>query len=142
MKPEWIEIPEKKCASGVLCVGEAAKEIPFPIARFFFIHQIPKNATRGGHSLQQSKEAIFCLQDSCTLWLFQPDGTEHRFDLDQSFRGVYIPTGFWVELGNFRPGTILLALASEPYDPSEYIREPESFFHAPPYPDPVLRPRF
>ena len=49
-----------------------------------------------------------------------------RVDDDPS-RGYFVPAGLWNDLSDFAPGTVLLAVASQPYDPADYIRDHAEF---------------
>ncbi|MGL5258201.1 MAG: WxcM-like domain-containing protein, partial [Proteocatella sp.] len=56
------------------------------------------------------------------------DGYEKiTFDLDEPHIGVYIPNMVWKDMYDFSKDSVLLVLASEPYDDSEYIREYDDF---------------
>ena len=47
--------------------------------------------------------------------------------LDNPEKGIYFNSGVWCELSNFKKGTVVLALASEPYFEEEYIRNFEDY---------------
>lgn len=136
-----ILLPEVQDPQGNLCYAQYDTPLPFQPARAYFVREIPADAVRGGHSHRRNREVIFCLQGACTLWLYDRNGREKRFRLEHPARGVYIPTGWWVELGEYAEGSLTLVLASLPYSEKDYIRSPEEFFYAEPYPDTVYRPR-
>lgn len=54
-------------------------------------------------------------------------GNEAVFCLNRPRTGVYIPTMAWKEMYDFSPDSVLLCLASEHYDESEYIRDFAAF---------------
>ena len=41
--------------------------------------------------------------------------------------GLYLPAMVWKEMYDFSPDSVLLVLASECYDPDEYIRDYDNF---------------
>jgi len=43
--------------------------------------------------------------------------------LDKPYKGLYLPKMVWKEMYDFSPDSVLLTLASEPYDSKEYIRD-------------------
>ncbi len=141
LEPFWVALKEVEHPFGTLCVGEQGHHFPFPVSRVYFVHAIPEEAVRGGHAHRENQEVVFCVQGACTLWLFAPDGKQHRFRLETPTRGVFVPPLWWVELGEYSPSAMTLVVASLPFRESDYIREAEAFFHAQPFPDPVSRPR-
>jgi hypothetical protein len=52
---------------------------------------------------------------------------EKRFHLNRSHYGLYVCPMMWRSLDNFSSGAVCLALASEPYDESDYIRDFDQF---------------
>ena len=140
-KPRWLEMPEVSYPMGNLCFGQQGHPFPFAPVRIFCTYGIPPEAVRGGHALRKTETGLFCMQGACTLWLFDPTGRECRFRLSHPTRGVFIPAMWWVELGEYLDNSITLAVASQPFEETDYIRNPERFFDDQPYPDPVSRPR-
>ena len=52
------------------------------------------------------------------------DGRDkQRFHLNRSYYGLYLPPMIWREMDNFSSGSVCLALASTPYDESDYYRD-------------------
>jgi len=59
------------------------------------------------------------------------DGREkRRFHLNRSYYGLYIGNMVWREIDNFSSGSVCMALASLPYDESDYYREYDEFLAA------------
>lgn len=44
--------------------------------------------------------------------------------------GLYLPPMIWREMDNFSSGSVCLALASEPYDASDYYRDFDEYLKA------------
>ena len=56
------------------------------------------------------------------------DGTNQKvFDLDRPHIGIYLPKLVWKDMYDFSEDSVLLVLASEHYDPNEYIRSYDEF---------------
>lgn len=138
--PGWIDFPEIEHPWGNLCFGQKPHHIPFPIERVYYAYDIPAHANRGGHAHRSNCEVLFCLQGSCTLWLFTHEGEGQSYRLEHPSRGVLIPAMWWVELGEYLEGTMTFAIASDPYRESDYIRNPQDFFTVEPFPNLVYRP--
>ena len=47
--------------------------------------------------------------------------------LEKPYEGLYVPPGMWREMFDFSPDAVLLVLASEYYDESDYIRDYDEF---------------
>jgi oxalate decarboxylase/phosphoglucose isomerase-like protein (cupin superfamily) len=139
--PRRLVLPKREHPLGALFFGQEGEPLPFTPSRFYFVKGIPRRALRGGHAHNETHEAIFCVEGACTLMLFDRDGGEVRFRLEDPASGAYVPPGWWVELADYTEGAMTLVVASFPFAESDYIRQPEDFFHESPYPDPVSRPR-
>ena len=51
------------------------------------------------------------------------EGNEAVFSLNRPHTGIYLPTMVWKEMYDFSADSVLLVLASEHYNTSEYIRD-------------------
>lgn len=140
-KPEWVEVPTKEHAWGGLSLAESAKHIPFQIARVYWVHGIPSNAYRGGHSHHRGREVVFAVSGRCVLTLFRPDGSSCQWRLENPRRGVLVPPGWWIELDDFAESSVILVLAELQFAADNYERDCERFFDVRPLPHPVSRPR-
>ena len=49
------------------------------------------------------------------------------YDLNRPYIGLYLPAMVMKEMYDFSPNSVLLVLASEHYDPDEYIRSYDEF---------------
>ena len=97
------------------------KSIPFDIKRIFYIYGVD-NSVRGGHRHVKTNQAAICIQGRCTI--YNNDGiTETDFVLDQPNKCLIIETKDWHKMYNFSPDAILMVLASEFFDESDYIFE-------------------
>lgn len=114
---------------GNLTFIEGGSQIPFDIARVYYLYDVPGGETRGGHAHQRLQQVIIAAAGSFDVIV--DDGTETaRFHLNRSYYGLYMPRLTWRELGNFSTGSVCLVLASRPYAEDDYHREYESFVSA------------
>jgi hypothetical protein len=98
------------------------KTIPFEIKRIFYIYGVD-SSVRGGHRHKKTKQAAICIQGSCHI--YNNDGTiESRFILDKPNKCLILDTQDWHTMDNFSRDAILMVLASEYFDHSDYIFEP------------------
>ncbi|HEX6601971.1 MAG TPA: FdtA/QdtA family cupin domain-containing protein [Solirubrobacterales bacterium] len=124
-----IELPVAADPQGNLAFAEGEKHVPFPIARVFYVYDIPAAAARGGHAHLVLEQAVFCLAGR--LEMVVDDGTErHTHVLDDPREGLYLPPMVWHDIGGFSADTVYLALASAPFTESDYIRDYDQFLRA------------
>ncbi|MDR1699138.1 MAG: FdtA/QdtA family cupin domain-containing protein [Prevotellaceae bacterium] len=112
---------------GVLSVAEVSKNIPFDIKRVYYIYDLKhKSALRGKHAHRHNQQVIFCINGSFTLTV--DDGRmQDEIVLDKPNIGVFMDIGLWHTMKDFSDDCILLVLASDLYDESDYIRSYEEF---------------
>lgn len=111
---------------GKLVVVEGLKDIPFQIARIFYIYGSSRDVIRGCHANRKSEFVLINVHGSSKVMV--TNGREKSvFNLDTPHSGIYLPTMVWKEMYDFSPDSILLCLASEAYDPDEYIRDYDAY---------------
>jgi dTDP-4-dehydrorhamnose 3,5-epimerase-like enzyme len=121
-----IELPKILDDRGNLTFIEGENHIPFPIARTYWIYDVPGGEIRGGHAYRELNELIVALSGSFDVVL--DDGKEKRtFSLNRSYYGLYVPKLMWRQVENFSTNALALILASGPYDEKDYIRDYEQF---------------
>ena len=111
---------------GQLIAIEEYKDIPFQIRRVYYLFGTAHDTVRGKHAHKKLEQVLICVHGSCRIRL--DDGTEHiTVLLDNPCEGLHIANNIWREMFDFSPGAVLLVLASEPYDESDYIRDYDDF---------------
>ena len=121
-----IDIPKIEDRRGNLSVVEEFKNVPFHIARAYWLYDVPAGAMRGGHAHKRLKQLLIALSGSFTVTL--GDGHEKRkILLNRPYQGLLIETGIWRTIDDFSSGAVCLVLASELYDESDYIYDYEEF---------------
>ena len=100
--------------------------IPFDIKRVYYIYDTKNQIVRGKHAHRKLQQVIFCPKGSCDFIL--DDGKERKtVRLDSPSKGLYIKSNLWREFTNFSSDCVVMVLASEHYDESDYIRDYETF---------------
>jgi dTDP-4-dehydrorhamnose 3,5-epimerase-like enzyme len=111
---------------GSLIALEAAREIPFPIERVYFVFGTRPGVDRGFHAHKTLEQWAVCVSGSCVMTM--DDGRERRsVRLDSPEKGLYIGRGIWREMSDFSPDAVLMVIASNHYDEADYIRSYEDF---------------
>ncbi|MCC7333405.1 MAG: FdtA/QdtA family cupin domain-containing protein [Flavobacteriales bacterium] len=106
-------------ARGNLTVIE--KVIPFEIKRIFYIYGVD-DSVRGGHRHVKTIQAAICLKGSCVI-RNNDNETEQEFMLDSPDKCLILEPKDWHEMHSFTEDAILMVLASEYFDPADYIYE-------------------
>ena len=121
-----LHLPKHVTPGGNITAINNEAEIPFNIARVYYLYDIPGGESRGGHAHKELKQLIIAASGSFDLIV--DDGKIKRtFHLSQPYLGVYMPAGLWRELDNFSSGAICLVLASTIYNADDYIRFYDDF---------------
>jgi hypothetical protein len=116
-----IERPE-----GSITPVEGGVGIPFEVARVYYIYDVVRGASRGGHAHRQLEQLVVAVMSRFTVIV--DDGERRRsIELDRADRGLYVPPMIWRELDGFSTGAVCLVLASLPYDEGDYIRGRNEF---------------
>lgn len=117
-----IEFKQNGDERGKLVVVEGMKDIPFDIKRIFYIYGSDTTVVRGQHANRRSEFVLINVCGSSKIRV--TDGKKDEvFVLDRPHTGIYIPKMLWKDMYDFSENSILLVLASEVYDSSEYIRD-------------------
>ncbi|MCK4819565.1 WxcM-like domain-containing protein [bacterium] len=121
-----ITLPKIDGTNGSITPITGGKDIPFEIARIYYLYDVPGGEARGGHAHKELQQLLISASGSFDVIL--NDGRKKRkICLNRSYYGLYIPKLIWRELDNFSTGAICLVLASLPYDKNDYIRNYEEF---------------
>jgi hypothetical protein len=125
--PRIISLPTHPSDQGSLTVVEIEQLLPFRVARIYFIVDIPRHATRGGHAHGTCHELLVATRGAFTVTLESPVASKFSYRLEAPSTSLYIPPLYWRRLIDFVDKSECLVLASEPYDAKEYIRDYDEF---------------
>ena len=117
----------KDLPDGNLFIAESMKDIPFDIKRVYFINNLanPK-ALRGKHAHKRLEQVLFCINGSFVLHLDDGQFTQ-RITLNDPSIGIRLGPYLWHSMSSFSYDCVILVLASDRFDESDYIRDYESF---------------
>lgn len=111
---------------GMLVALEEKKEIPFMVKRVYYMYDTVEGVRRGYHAHKSLEQILVCIHGSCKIHLDNGRETEEVL-LDKPYEGLYISNNIWREMYDFSPDAVLMVLASEFYDESDYIRDYDEF---------------
>lgn len=98
------------------------KVVPFPIKRIFYIYGVDESE-RGGHRHRKTIQAAVCLRGSCIVSNHNGEKKDN-FLLDSPDKMLILYTQDWHTMHHFTPDAIFMVLASDEFDPDDYIFEP------------------
>lgn len=105
---------------------ESEKNIPFEIKRVYYIFNTRKGVTRGFHAHRTLNQIVVCIAGKCRIVL--DDGSQRQEAwLNSPTRGLIISDLVWREIHDFSEDCVLLILASDYYDETDYIRNYNDF---------------
>jgi hypothetical protein len=121
-----IELPKIYDKRGNLSFFQYPNQLPFEIARTYWIYDVPGGEIRGSHAFKEQSEFIIALSGSFDVILH--DGfKEEKFSLSRSYFGLYVPKMYWRKLENFSTNSLGLIVSDKQYNASDYIRDFEEF---------------
>ena len=112
---------------GHLVVIEGNKDVPFDIKRIFYIYGSEPNVIRGQHANRETEFVLVNVAGKSKVKVYDGKGNEAIFILNRPHTGIYLPTMVWKDMYDFSEDSVLLVLASEAYNPNEYIRNYDEF---------------
>lgn len=111
---------------GQLVALEANRQIPFDVKRVFYIYGTQPDVPRGNHSHYKTKQFLVSVAGSCKVTL--DDGkSKETFDLNKPNIGLFQDALIWGTMHDFSADCVLLVLADDYYDESDYIRNYDKF---------------
>lgn len=129
MKYQILDIKSaigKNPEMGGLSFVEAGRDIPFPIARVYWIYNVNAGQHRGFHAHKRNWQLLFCPYGSIDIIL--TDGREREtIRLDSPSKGLVLTPGLWREMIWLQDDSVLCVAASEFYDENEYIRNYDEY---------------
>lgn len=121
-----VSLPRIRHKNGSLTAVQNTPDAELPIARTFYLYDVPGDSVRGGHSHFLSKEYIIAAS-GCFDVVLSDGEKKRRFTLRRPYEALYVPTGIWRSLDNFSSGSVSLVLTTHPYSEADYVRSEEDF---------------
>jgi hypothetical protein len=106
----------------------ADTRLPFAPKRLFYIFGVDEGAIRGKHAHKNCKQFFIQLSGSSMITYINKSG-KGVYVLNSPSEGFLAEELTWCEISDFSEGSVLMVLASDPYDADDYIHD-ISFFEA------------
>jgi dTDP-4-dehydrorhamnose 3,5-epimerase-like enzyme len=118
----WISLTTHSDSRGRLTAIEGESQIPFAIARLFYLYGVAPGAERAAHAHPSTEQCLIAVSGALEVRVADStNATSYR--LDDPTVGLYIPPMTWVTLQNFTPYAVCLAVASTHYEQATVIRD-------------------
>ncbi|EIF51002.1 FdtA/QdtA family cupin domain-containing protein [Sulfurovum sp. AR] len=111
---------------GSLIAIEEGYNAPFDIKRVYYIFDTKEGVIRGYHAHINLKQIAIVVKGSCTFILDNGKQRE-EITLNSPNKGLLIEGLIWREMYDFSDDCVLVVIANELYDESDYIRDYQSF---------------
>ncbi|HTV86705.1 MAG TPA: FdtA/QdtA family cupin domain-containing protein [Dyella sp.] len=111
---------------GMLIALEQDRNVPFPIRRVYYLFATHGDVHRGQHAHRHLHQLAVPVRGSVTLLLDDGSGPVEVV-LDDPAQGLLIGRMVWRELYNFSHDCVLMVLADQLYDPTDYITDYTQF---------------
>lgn len=121
-----ISLPPLGDERGSLVALETVRSVPFSIKRVYYIFGTKPGVSRGFHAHRALQQVAVCVTGKCRMVLDDGHQRENVW-LDSPTKGLLIGNLVWREMHDFSPDCVLLVLASEFYDETDYIRSYDKF---------------
>ena len=136
-----VELPKIEDQRGNITPVQGLVNLPFDIARVFYLYDIPGGEARGAHAHKECHQFLIAAHGAFEVVL--DDGVNKRtVVLNRPNYGLHIPPGVWAAEQGFSSGAICLVLTSHVYDEGDYIRSYNEYLNyraiTPPPPPPKL----
>lgn len=123
---QWLNFPALGDDRGSLIAIEAEKNIPFAIQRVYYLFGTKAEVARGFHAHKELWQVAICISGKC-LMLLDDGRQKESVWMDSPMKGIVLPPMLWHEMHHFSSDCVLLVLASDKYNESDYVRKYEDF---------------
>lgn len=111
---------------GQLFSLESNQNIPFDIKRVYYMFGMQDDLPRGFHAHKELQQVAICIKGRCKM--IMDDGTtKEEVVIEKPNTGIIIDKLIWHEMHDFSVDCILMVIASDYYDESDYIRDYDEF---------------
>lgn len=113
-----IQLPTFSDKRGNLTVIE--KVIPFDIKRVYYIYSCD-GTVRGNHRHKKTRQAVICINGKVTFYCQSEDAEIKKYSLDSPNKCLIVEPYDFHWFDNFSKDSIILVMASELFDESDYV---------------------
>jgi dTDP-4-dehydrorhamnose 3,5-epimerase-like enzyme len=126
MEIERIQLQKHGDSRGMLIALEEDRNVPFVIRRVYYIFATKDDVHRGQHAHRHLHQLAVAVRGSVTFLLDDGSGPVEVV-LDDPSHGLMLGRMVWRELYDFSEDCVLMVLADQLYDQSDYITDYTEF---------------
>jgi UDP-2-acetamido-3-amino-2,3-dideoxy-glucuronate N-acetyltransferase len=123
---QFFQLPVVPDMRGSLSFAEYGQYLPFVPKRFFLVFDVPSREIRGEHAHKKLHQFLVCVKGSCSVLVDDGEARE-EYLLANPGAALHIPPMVWGVQYKYSPDAVLMVLASDVYDPDDYIRDYDKF---------------
>jgi len=121
-----VELTKIHNPAGNITIIQNGNDQPFKIRRIYYLYDVPGGSDRGGHAHKKLYQLIVAASGSFDV-ILDDRRNKKIIQLNRPYFGLLVVPGIWREIVNFSSGAICLVMASDKYDPEDYIRDYADF---------------
>lgn len=122
MNIELIQLQKHGDERGSLIALEEGRNIPFNIKRVYYLFNTKTQVRRGFHAHRKLRQVAVVVRGSCSF-LFDDGKEKKNIYMDDPSKGLSIEPWIWHEMYDFSEDCVLMVLANDEYNESDYIRD-------------------
>ncbi len=126
MEIERIQLHKHGDNRGMLVALEQNRDVPFEIRRVYYLFATKGDVRRGQHAHRHLNQLAVTVRGSVTFLLDDGSGPV-KIVLDDPSQGLLLGNMVWRELYDFSDDCVLMVLADQFYDPTDYISDYADF---------------
>ena len=111
---------------GSLIALENGHNLPFDVKRVYYIYGTKSGVSRGFHAHRKLKQMLIAISGNVTIRCEYGDTTK-EYTLSRPDEGLLIEGLVWREMHDFSSDCVLVVLADDYYNESDYIRDYQTF---------------
>jgi acetyltransferase-like isoleucine patch superfamily enzyme len=121
-----LRLPSYTDLRGSVSIAELTDIAPFDVRRVYFVYDVPSSQVRGEHAHRECHQVLIVVHGGCSVVV--DDGSQRaEIALDSPGLALYVPPMVWSIQYKHSSDSVLLVLASHPYDTADYIRDYTEF---------------
>lgn len=112
---------------GALVPIELTAAVPFPIARLFWVRDVPNGMSRGGHAHKLCSQYMICVSGRIGVGV-SDTVSERAFELEPG-HALLVPPGIFATETYATPDSTLLVLCDRAYEVADYVHDIAALAH-------------
>lgn len=111
----------------LIALEDESEGVPFELKRVYYIFGTAAGMVRGNHAHRTLRQVLVCTSGACTIECEFSDGTVEEHRLDWPDKALLVEGLVWRRMKDFSRDAVLMVLADQHYDESDYVRSYEDF---------------